>query len=151
MNWTEQRQFRVSMVIIGNLLSLLNLISLKLNWTATCNSSKVSRTEWNTYCNTLEKPPLRKTTKFLVFSSSKWRFLTKPNPPSFSCYCKELGKRDHHKFNNFRYLQPSNQAFQCPSSSPKRGSAELQGPLPIPSLNQLNKHFSRLGMTLFQF
>ena len=151
MDWTDQRQFRVSVAIIGNLLSLLKLISLKLNWTATCNSSKVSRTVWNAYFNTLEKPPLRKTTKFLVFSSSKWRSLTKPNPPSFSCYCKESGKRDHHKFKNFRYLQPTKQPFQCPSSSPKRGSAELQGPLPIPSLNQPKKHFSRLGMTLFQF
>lgn len=57
------------MAIIGNLLSLLNLISLKLNWTATYNSSKVS--ELSEMIIAIPKPPLRKTTKFLVFSSSK--------------------------------------------------------------------------------
>lgn len=122
------------MAIIGNLLSLLNLISLKLNWTATYNSSKVSRTEWKCYCNTLEKPPPKEDHQI---PSLQFQQMKVPNKMKHSLDFPVIAESGKETITNLRTLGNFNlltRLFLMPFQFSKMGLCRAQGPLSIPSL-----------------
>ena len=75
-----------------------------------------------------------------------------PNPSSFLYYCRQPRhwQRDCYTFKCFRCLQFSNQPFQCPLILNDRALRNYRGSSQSSLLIGLEKHFSRLGMNLFQ-
>lgn len=101
----------------------------------------LSHSRWIT-----SKTNTQKTSKVLIFNSSKWTILNETKTLLVcAIICKELDhwKRDCLQIKYFNCLSSLNQPFQLPSSQ-WRGSKELQGLFPILTLNWFGETFLQI-------